>query len=37
VTFLLKYSEYFAGISILLVTEKLLVAIAYSYGQKTSE
>jgi hypothetical protein len=34
---LLKCSEYFASISILLVTEKFLAAIPYGYGQKTSE
>jgi hypothetical protein len=32
VTLLLKRSEYFASISILLVTEKFLAAISYRYG-----
>jgi hypothetical protein len=32
VILLLKRSEYFASISILLITEKFLAAIPYSYG-----
>jgi hypothetical protein len=34
---LLKCSEYFASISILLVTVKFLAEISYSYGLKISE
>jgi hypothetical protein len=34
---LLKRREYFASISVLLITEKFLAAVPYSYGQETSE